>query len=652
MIEFRNVSKHFGAQDVLENASFQINPGDRVGIVGPNGAGKSTIFELIAGEISPDGGEVVLPKNCRLGYLRQTIAGRAITVPLLDYVENAVTDLLAIQHEIAALEKSLHDGTAENPPAALRRLGELQSEFEHRDGYAIRNRAEAALCGLGFTVEQFQQPFSAFSGGWQMRAEMIRVLLSNPEILLLDEPSNYLDIPAVEWLQRHLRDFEGTIVLISHDRFLLNSLTRTTIEVANAFVEVYPGNYDYYARERRLRVEQRQAAQKNQDRKREQIERFIERFRAKNTKSSQVQSRVKMLEKLEFIDIPQTIVSPGKLRLAEPPHCGAEVMRLDDAGLTYDGAHWVLRHVDLRVARGEKTALVGLNGMGKTTLLRMLAGALPPSEGRRVVGHKVNPGYQSQDFADTIDPALTVYEAVKSNAPETPERQVRTLLGGFGFSGLAAMEKKVAVLSGGEKIRLAFARLLIRPPNFLLLDEPTTHLDIAARESLEEALGEYEGTLYLVSHDIQFVRRVATSIIAMTPPGITRYPGNFDYYHEKLTAETARAAAAAQPEKPQVSDRQARKRERAELIQEFARQRRPHEQAMAEAEKRIESLEKEQSVLLNDLTPGGKPVSFSQINQRLTAIQDEIAAVTARWEKAAQALEDVKKEYEGRIPTA
>jgi ATP-binding cassette, subfamily F, member 3 len=336
-----------------------------------------------------------------------------------------------------------------------------------------------------------------------MRAELARVLASNPAILLLDEPSNYLDIPAIEWLQKFLRDYAGTLIMISHDRFLLNSLTTVTIEVAHGRAERYEGNYDTYVRQREVRYHQRLAAQRNQERQREKLETFIERFKAKSTKAAQAQSKMKMLARLDAVELPKIVVSPGRIRLRPPPHCGVEVVRLENAGLTYDNVRWVLQGIDLRLTRGEKVALVGFNGLGKTTLLRMLAGRLPLSEGKRVVSHNVVIGYQSQDFAETMDPGRTVYEMVKSVASDVSDQETRTLLGGFGFSG-DAIDKNVGVLSGGEKIRVAFARLLIKPPNFLVLDEPTTHLDIQARERLEEALQNFEGTMCVVSHDIDF----------------------------------------------------------------------------------------------------------------------------------------------------
>ena len=684
MIIFQQVSKSYGGQDVLRDASFQINPGERVGVVGPNGAGKTTLFEMIVGEISPDKGTITLPPKARVGYLHQQIDPLSSGTPLLDHVQKGVEDVQAIHDEIEMLERQLHvdlpeeaapeapfppDAAPPESPAAadpaaappslkrraqiLRRIGELQTRFEHLGGYEMKNRVEAALCGLGFTVESLHDPVSTFSGGWQMRVELARTLLGNPDILLLDEPSNYLDIPAVEWLQEYLLNFAGTLVLVSHDRFLLNTLTTVTIEVANGAAERYAGNYDAYARDREVRYAQRLSASRNQDRKREQLERFVERFRAKNTKAAQAQSVMKRIEKMEKIEVPRKIVTRGRIRLPAPPHCGREVMRLTDAGVTYDGRRWVLRHVDLGIERGDKCALVGLNGTGKTTLLRMLAGNLPLSEGKRVVGHKVSPGYQSQESAETMDASSTVFAVVKAMAPGATEQEVRTMLGGFGFSG-DAVEKRVSVLSGGEKLRLAFARHLVRPPNFLILDEPTTHLDIQARETLQDALADYVGTVLLVSHDIEFVRHVATSIIAMAPPGIQRYPGGYDYYKEKTARETAKPEREHRAKTPDPARKSATakddKRVRAERLQAFSRKRRPLEKRVGEHEQAIEKLEAERGTLAAQLSAPGAGMDFAGVNQRLTQIQEEIARLTRDWEEAATELERLQWLFDHNYP--
>jgi ATP-binding cassette subfamily F protein 3 len=615
VIEFRQVSKFYPNQVVLNDVSFRINPGEHVGIVGPNGAGKSTLFQLITDPTQADKGDVTFPKRARISHLRQQLNAYEVTDSLLDYTLRAIPELEDLQETLDKQQDAAAKASGAEQTRLLERMGETQTAFELLGGYDLKVRAEAALGGLGYSEDSFARPFTSFSGGWQMRAELARVLIARPDILLLDEPSNYLDLPAVEWLQRYLREFAGTLMLISHDRYLLQSLTAITLEVAGGQVTRYAGDFNWYLRERENRLVQLWAAKKNQDRKREKIERFVERFRSKNTKASQVQSRVKMLDKLDTVDMPYTPADLSRLHIAQPPHCGQEVMRLEDVGFGYGDDAWVLRGINLRIEKEDKTALVGFNGMGKTTLLRVLAGALVPSAGKRVLGHQVMVGYQSQDFAETMPPEHTVYNVVQEMKPDASTSEVRTLLGGFGFEE-DDVHKTVKVLSGGEKIRLAFARLFIAPPNFLLLDEPTTHLDIDGCRALETALKEYSGTLCLVSHDITFVRAVATSIVAMRSPGIERFPGDYDYYREK---ESGRGAGAVQGTSVGTSGKRGQKKDRARERKEQIAQKRRMERLVAEAETQLEQLEVEQASLIEQMAEEG--ADYPTINGRLKKIQ-------------------------------
>ncbi len=649
MIDFRNVSLSFGDQTLLDDVSFRIEAGDRTGIVGPNGAGKSTVFALLTGEMTPDGGEIGCMRGVRMGHLHQQLDLGGIQTSILDYAEDARPEIRAMQHEIAALEAAMSASVEPERGRMLRRLGELQTNFEHQEGYHLRSQAEAALCGLGFATTALGRPLCEFSGGWQMRVELARAIVAHPDLLLLDEPTNFLDIPAVEWLQRILREFRGTLLLVSHDRYLLNTLTTSTLEVTCGRVTRYAGNYQWYTNERIKRHEQMQSSKANQDRYRAQTERFINRFRATSAKAAQVQSRIKRLAKMDEILVPEISSRSARLRVATPPPCGVEIMRIEGAGVSYDDQNWVLRGLDLRISRGDKIGIVGLNGTGKTTLLRTLAGIMPLREGRRVVGHNVLVGYQAQDFSETMDPAMTVLATAKAAAPNRPERDIRGVLGGFLFSG-DAVDKPVAVLSGGEKMRLAFVRLLLNPPNFLLLDEPTTHLDIGARETLEQAMQSFEGTICVVSHDIEFVRHVATSILAMTPPTVRPYAGTYDYYREKMARETAalgtpgETAVLSDFETAASGDRKAQRRERARLREERSHRRRPLQQRVRAAEMEVARLEKEQAALvttLNEATPG---TDYSKLNRRLTEIQYELRIATEAWEAAGRELETLDRE--------
>ena len=635
MIDFIGVHQLFGGQSVLDDASFRINPGERVGVVGPNGAGKSTIFALIAGELSPQRGEVVTPRDIRLGWLRQHLDAHATHCTLAEFTQ-AQPVLDALRAEWSALEHTTAS-TPEAERARLRRLGEVQHEFEHQGGYTLRSRAEAALSGLGFKASDFERPFREFSGGWQMRAEMARTLIGTPNLLMLDEPSNYLDLPAVEWLQRYLRSFAGTLLLVSHDRYLLRSLTDRTLEVHGGQTVKYPGGYDFYLKERETRHEQQRAARRKYVEHREHLEQFIRRFRAQASKASLVQSRIKQLEKLPEVKAPPAPPDLSHLRIAPPPHCGRHVLRMRGAGMSYDGRRWIFRGVDLELSRGDKVAVVGYNGMGKTTMLRAMAGVLPLTEGERVESHQAVVGYQSQDFAETMPPDRTAFEIVRAANADLAEREARTLLGSFGFSGEAA-GKLCDVLSGGERIRLAFARLFARPPNLLLLDEPTTHLDIHGREALERAIREYEGTVCLVSHDVTFVRNTVSRIIAITPAGVRVYAGGYDYYLEKTVgiepaATEAESAPADDAENADSGSPRGKEARRARARQrEAARE-------LKQMETDIERLQAERDALHTQCAQPDPALDFASLNRRLRELEAELDALESRWLSEAERLE-------------
>ena len=643
MIEFREVAVRYGSEPLFEGASFKINAGERVGIVGPNGSGKSTLFKLILGEMSPDTGDVLHEGSPRIGFVRQHLQPAFPEQTLLQYCLDGIPGFGETERTIARLEEALAttcDGAAKE--RMLRELGEAHTRFEQMGGYTLEARVKESLGGLGYETADFEKPFATFSGGWRMRAELSRVLASKPELLLLDEPSNYLDLPAIEWLQRFLRAFEGTLVLISHDRYLLRAITRLTLEVDGGTVTRYNGPLDYYLREREVRYRQLLQAKANQDRKREQLERFIERFRAQATKAAQAQSREKQLEKLEEIRLPARSRSAGYLRLPAAPHAGAEIVRLDNAAYAYPGSERaIFSHLDLRIMNGEKIAIVGYNGMGKTTLLRLLAGVRAPTEGSVTFGYHVEPGYQSQDLAETMNPEESVFNTAKAAAGTLPERDLRNRLGGFGFD-VEDCAKPVKVLSGGEKIRLAFVRLFLNPPNFLLLDEPTTHLDLEGRETLQKAVRDYRGTVVLVSHDVEFVRGTAEKIIEISHRGVRTFPGGYDYYLEKTAAEVAPApeaspAEADAPQKLSSKDlRRQRAQERAAKAPEVKRLKR----RVAEAEAAIAKLEAEQAELTEALGNGTLDAQgLADAGKRLRALQFDLAKLSLEWEEAATALE-------------
>ncbi len=644
MIDFQNIEKNFGECMVLRDASFRVNPGERVGVTGPNGAGKSTIFKLVTGALAPDSGTVSVPKDMRIGHMRQQLNPHTERTSLLAYAENALGELKTVEEEMLRLEHALADRTQASDDATLHRLGDLHTRFDQLGGYRLRHRTEAVLSGFGFAEEEFEKPFAAFSGGWQMRAELARVLVGEPDILLLDEPTNYLDSETVEWLQGFMRDFSGILLLISHDRFLLNRLTNVTLEVFAGYVTRYAGAYDTYIKARRERHEQLSAAKKKQDREREKIERFVERFRAKNTKASQVQSRLKQLEKMEEIPLPDEVIHPPAIRLPKARRSGAEVVRMENVGMSYDGSNWVLRGVELTVNRGEKLALVGVNGMGKTTLLRILSGKLAPSEGCCALGHNVELGYFAQEFTETMNPRATVYETARRAAVGISDGEVRRTLGAFRFP-YEETDKPVEVLSGGEKSRLALLRLLVNPANLIVLDEPTSHLDIGSREVLEKALREYDGTLLVVSHDIEFIRNVADGVLCLDKRGLTRYFGGYDYYAEKRRAELAalndldRGGSGASVASGKKGERQRRAADRRQIAQKT----KPLKKRMREVEASLEACHAERDKLTESFHTASETVDFPAVNRRLAELAVDVAALEEEWEAVALELEELEE---------
>lgn len=654
MLDFRDIAIHYGIQDVLSHVSFRVNKFERVGVVGPNGSGKSTLFKIVLGELSPDHGELIVEENPRIGSTRQHPEPATPDETLLQYCVRGVPGISDLDHEIKSMEAAFDKSTDESERKRLLvRIGDAQTKFEHLGGYDIDTRVKIALGGLGFDVDQFGIPFGSFSGGWRMRAELSRVLASQPDLLLLDEPSNYLDLPAVDWLQRFLKLYRGTLMLISHDRYLLRTLTSTIVEVDCGTCTRYEGDLDFYLHEREVRYTHLIAAKERQDHHREQLQRFVDRFRAQATKAAQAQSRQKIIDKIdeERIVIPRRYSNAGRLRLPEPPPCGIEACRVENLFFSYDGKRNVLHDVSFQIARGDKVALIGYNGLGKTTLLRIIAGARAPSAGRCIIGHNVIPGYLSQEFAETIPPDLSVYRNAKNANPNVPEKVLRAQIGAFGFND-ADIEKASGVLSGGEKIRLAFLRLFLAAPNFLLLDEPTTHLDLDGRAMLQKALAAYSGTVLLVSHDIDFVRAVATSILEITPAGVQSFPGGYDYYREK-TADRLRAVSSSTPSESSTPSacgsssaptskelRKARAAERAKTAPRL----RELKKKVETSEKKVDELQKqldEASAVLFNPVPG---TDFAEANRKVRTLQFEIDRYTAEWESAATELEKLAAE--------
>jgi len=663
VLDFQDISVHYGLQDVLSNVSFRVNKGERVGVVGPNGSGKSTLFKIILGEMSTDHGELVIEESPRIGSTRQNPEPDSPDETLLEYALRGVPGFHELDMRMRELEQKLDSGDK----GVLKEYGEVQTAFEHLGGYDLETRVKVALGGLGFSVEDFSKPFASFSGGWRMRAELSRVLASHPDLLLLDEPSNYLDLPAVDWLQKFLKQYQGTLMLISHDRYLLRTLTDIIVEVDAGTCTRYEGDLDWYLRERELRYQQLVQAKANQDHHREQLQRFVDRFRAQATKAAQAQSRQKLIDKIDEarIVLPKRYSQRGRLRLADPPPSGIEMFRCEEMSFSYDGVRNVLHDVTFNVTRGDKVAVIGYNGLGKTTLMRLIAGTRKPTAGKAILGHNVVTGYLSQEFAETIPPDVSVYKVAKAawqgGSSLTGEKNFRNQLGAFGFDE-NDVEKPSGVLSGGEKIRLAFLRLFLSAPNFLLLDEPTTHLDLDGRRLLQEALQNYKGTILLVSHDIDFVRAVATSVLEITHDGVRSFPGGYDYYCEKKAQLGARRVEDNAPKQEGRRDGKAAssqvaasdvpltskelRQQRAAARAKIAPRVKELKRIVETSEKKIDELQAALDAASEELFNPKPTTDFAEANRKVRTLQFEIERYTADWEAAATELEELTKNAE------
>ena len=536
MISLSGIRKQYGQKVLYENGNFQIRPGDKIGLVGPNGAGKTTIFRLITGEEGPDGGSISKPERWVVGYFSQDVGemkGRSALAEVMagaGRVSLLGAELEKMQERLGRLETDPMDDDAMTE--LLERYGEAQSEFETRGGFDLDTRAKEILTGLGIGPGDYDLPVESFSGGWKMRIELAKILALKPDVLLMDEPTNQLDLESIVWLEQWLAEYKGALLMTSHDRDFLNRLVTRIVAVENKSITVFSGNYDFYERERAIRVEQLMAAvQKQQDMLAKENE-FISRFAARASHAAQVQSRVKMLEKIERIEIPAEERAVN-FDFPVAPRGGNDVVKIAGLGKRYqreDGTEkLVFENASAMVGRLERIAVVGVNGAGKSTMLKIIAGQVAASLGEAKVGASVHVGYFSQHALDLLDPKMTVFEEMHQRVPESTIGYIRNLLGAFLFSG-DDVHKKISVLSGGEKSRVVLATILSSPVNLLILDEPTNHLDIKSREMLLDALKKFQGTILLVSHDRHFLREVATRVFELDRGELRIYPGTYEYY--------------------------------------------------------------------------------------------------------------------------
>jgi ATP-binding cassette, subfamily F, member 3 len=644
MLTLSGISKAYGGRVLFEDTTLQLNREDRIGLVGPNGAGKSTLFSLILGEESADAGKIILERNVTLGYLPQESAPAG---------EETVIELAtAITPDFVKLRRIIKAWDAGHPVEALHPNeihDDVHDRFNELNGYQVEAKAKQILAGLSFREKDFERPAKEMSGGWVMRAYLARLLTQEPDLLLLDEPTNHLDLEALLWFQDYLKGYPGAILMISHDREFLNALVSGIVEIRQSKLIKYRGNYDDHLVQREAAEQQQLAAYKNQQREIASLMEFANRFRAKASKASQAQSKLKQVERMEKIEAPTSDDRKVSFSFPQPQRGGQRSITLKNIHQAY-GENVVYRGIDFQAEREQRIVLVGPNGAGKSTLLKILGGVLEPQQGTRELGHNVKAGYYSQYRVDMLDMSRTVLEEALDTPSRVTEQFVRTLLGSFLFVGDDVF-KKVNVLSGGEKSRLALVKLLLDPPNLLLMDEPTTHLDMSSIDALLYALDQFEGTLVFISHDVYFIRALANHVIHVNAGRLTHYPGGYQYYLDKTKATSAREALTAggrsdagstvKPSAPKV-DRKEQKRLEAEQRQARSKHKKEQQQAVHDLEKRIQKLESRQAQITLELEKpetyqaGGKAMD---LNREFKHNADQIAELTPKWEAAAAKLE-------------
>lgn len=623
MLTISQVTKAFAGRTLFEDASLQVNRGDRVGLVGPNGAGKSTLFSLILGESSPDEGQISIQKSATIGFLPQENAPAG---------EETVLELACgIKH------------------------GSKTEHGDHELDWEIEPKAKRILAGLAFRESDFDRSAKTMSGGWVMRALLARLLVQEPDLLLLDEPTNHLDLESLVWLQQYLPNYPGGILMISHDREFLNNLVGAIVEIAHRRLHRYRGNWDSYVEQKAAREVQQLAAYKNQQREIASLQLFVDRFRAKASKASQAQSKLKQIERMEKIAAPMAREKTVHFRFPQPVRSGQRVITLQNVDHAY-GDLVVYRGLNFQAERGQRTVLVGPNGAGKSTLLKLLGGVLPIRHGTRELGHNVKVGYFSQYRVEMLNPRQTVLQTALDMPNPVSEQTARTVLGSFLFRGDDVF-KVTSVLSGGEKTRLALVKLLLDPPNLLLVDEPTTHLDIGSIDALVGALSQYHGTLIFISHDVYFIRAVAKTVLHINAGKLTPYAGDYDYYLEKSKAVSARAALTSngaalhnaqsavehhidlfrEKKKPGMRETREARRAEANRRKMEAKTTREREKRLHDLTQHIISLEVRQKELTAELE---KPDTYNaggsvmQLNRELLAVTEDLARVTEEWEGA------------------
>ena len=639
MLSISNLSYFIGGRALYENANLHIKPKDKIGLVGQNGTGKSTLLKIIHGDYLPTTGEVQKAKDCTIGFLNQDLLSYQSDDSILDVALAAFKETLAIQDEIDQVLKLMETDYSEE---VINRLAYLQDRFESNEGYTIKAKAEEVLEGIGFQTNDLQKPLRQFSGGWRMRVMLAKLLLEKPALLMLDEPTNHLDLPSIQWVENYLKNYEGAVVVVSHDQTFLDNCISTTVEVANQTLTSYPGNYSFYKEEKKLRMELQQNAYENQQQHIKQTERFIERFRAKATKSNQVQSRIKALDRMERVHEVVNDEAFVNFKFKFSQKSGRDVVTLDQVSKAY-GDLTILKNTTARIERGDKIALIGANGKGKSTLLRIIAGTEVIS-GKRAEGHNVIKAFFAQHQLEALTLDNEIIQEMSQAGSGKTEMELRGVLGCFLFSN-EEVYKKIKVLSGGEKSRVALAKTLISEANFLLLDEPTNHLDFQSVNILIQALQQYEGTFITVSHDRHFIKGVANKIWYIEQHEIKEYPGTYEEYEFWRSQQvTQEAAAPVQKSVKPVAETPSKSKED---TQQVKRELKKLEDQLQVVEKEIHQLEVQKQdleVKLAEPTLYLNEVEAQKIQTSYQQVQSSLENVNATWEQLVDQISTLQQQ--------
>lgn len=636
MISVTNISYFIGGRPLYENASMFIKPTDKIGLIGLNGRGKSTLLKIINGELTLDAGSISKSGDCTIGFLNQDLLSYQTDDSILTVAMGAFKEVVDIERQIEVIIKKLE---TEYSDALVEKLSKLQEKYDHLDGYTIQSKAEEVLEGIGFATTDLHRPLREFSGGWRMRVMLAKLLLEKPSLLMLDEPTNHLDLPSIEWVENYLRNYEGAVLVVSHDRTFLDNVITKTVEVTQLQLVTYEGNYSFYLKEKELRQEIQQNAYENQQQKIRQTERFIERFRAKATKSRQVQSRVKALEKMDLIEevIDDTAAVNFKFKFNQQP--GRFIVTLNNVSKSY-GPLQILKDTSIAIERGDKIALIGANGKGKSTLLRIISNT-EPVEGERIIGYNVIQAFYAQHQLESLHVENEILEELKQAGSGKSEQELRGVLGCFLFSDEDVF-KKIKVLSGGEKSRVALAKTLISEANFLLLDEPTNHLDFISENILIQALQQYKGSFIVVSHNRHFISQIANKIWYIEDKKIKEYPGTYDeyeYWRKKNELDGVKQVEPPKKEK-KVTEAPAPTRPKQDNRLKLL------EKDLKEIEQRMEALEQRKGSLEEEMA---KPEVFGnfeklqQVQAAFNEVEKELKEVNDKWEHIATAIDDMNK---------